>query len=153
MSGNPDGFTELSEAADAIAAYNPHRPRPERLEGLHKVLRQRDDGRWVWHWDPAFIGSKVKAMKDVSQWNTYMDEVAATVLDGARHVTAPTLLVRGALSDVVSDETIQEFIQTVPHARVVDVSNAGHMIAGDNNHIFAAAVLGFLHDVIHTQPE
>ena len=40
-----------------IAAYNPHRARPDNVDGLRKVLRQRVDGRWVWRWDPAFIYS------------------------------------------------------------------------------------------------
>ena len=35
--------------------YNPHRPRPTDLSGLTKNLRRRDDGRWVWHWDPRFV--------------------------------------------------------------------------------------------------
>src|SRR5690606_40599381 len=55
MTGHLDGFASLEEAADAIAAYNPHRPRPKDLSGLAKNLRQREDGRWVWHWDPAFV--------------------------------------------------------------------------------------------------
>ena len=50
-----DGFASLDEVADAVAAYNPHRPRPTDLSGLKKNVRQRDDGRWVWHWDPRFI--------------------------------------------------------------------------------------------------
>ena len=47
MAAHPDGFTSLQEASDVIAAYNPHRPRPANLDGLLKVLRQRDDGRYV----------------------------------------------------------------------------------------------------------
>ena len=58
MTGSIDGFATLEEAADAIAAYNPHRPRTKDLSGLAKNLRQRDDGRWVWHWDPAFVSGK-----------------------------------------------------------------------------------------------
>ena len=50
-----DGFPDLEAAADAIASYNPHRPRPKDLSGLTKNLRQRDDGRWYWHWDPRFM--------------------------------------------------------------------------------------------------
>lgn len=57
MSAHPDGFATLEDAGDVIAAYNPHRPRPDNVDGLTKVLRQRDDGRWVWRWDPAFITS------------------------------------------------------------------------------------------------
>ena len=48
------GFATLEEVADAVSAYNPHRPRPSDLEGLKKNLRHRD-GRWYWHWDPRFI--------------------------------------------------------------------------------------------------
>ena len=49
------GFASLDEVADAIAAYNPHRPRPTDLSGLQKNVRLRDDGRWYWHWDPRFM--------------------------------------------------------------------------------------------------
>ncbi len=55
MASAPDGFASLEEVADAIASYNPHRPRPSNLDGLRKNVRQWDDGRWHWHWDPAFL--------------------------------------------------------------------------------------------------
>lgn len=35
-------------------------------------------------------------------------------------------------------------LQRVPHAEVADVSGAGHMVAGDDNQVFAAAIEGFL---------
>ena len=60
MSAHPDGFATLHDAGDVIAAYNPHRPRPDSVDGLTKVLRQRDDGRWVWRWDPAFITTETR---------------------------------------------------------------------------------------------
>jgi pimeloyl-ACP methyl ester carboxylesterase len=63
---------------------------------------------------------------------------------GARRVSAPTLLVRGLLSDVVSQETVDDFIEQVPHAQTVDVTGAGHMIAGDHNDAFSIAVADFL---------
>ena len=50
-----DGFGSLEEVADAVQEYNPHRPRPDNLDGLRKNVRRRDDGRWYWHWDPAFM--------------------------------------------------------------------------------------------------
>ena len=64
----------------------------------------------------------------------------------------PTLLVRGKLSDVISDETTREFLDAVPHARYVDVSDAGHMVAGDKNDIFSQAVIEFLADIKTTAP-
>ncbi len=154
MSAHPDGFGKLEEAADAIAAYNPMRPRSTRLEGLHKVLRQRVDGRWAWHWDPAFIAPNVEKMHDPAVWERYIQEMGDFIFQGARKVTAPILLIRGAMSDVVSDTTIAEFLDNVPHAEVADVSDAGHMIAGDNNDVFTREVLGFLERVRnkHSKP-
>ena len=50
-----EGFASVEDAADAIAAYLPHRPRPRSTEGLAKNLRLNSDGRWRWHWDPRFL--------------------------------------------------------------------------------------------------
>jgi len=56
----------------------------------------------------------------------------------------PTLLVRGALSDMVSEQSVAELLAAVPYARFVEVSGAGHMVAGDNNETFAAEIIAFL---------
>lgn len=145
MAAHPEGFGTLDEAAEVIAAYNPHRARPDNIDGLRKVLRQRHDGRWVWRWDPAFIHSNFDFLHDDSTAGTeQFDTISNLLIDGARRVTAPTLLVRGLLSDVVSQATVDEFTHLVPHAETVDVSGAGHMIAGDDNDAFTAAVTEFL---------
>ena len=140
MTAAPDGFASLDEAADAIAAYNPHRPRPTDLSGLAKNLRQREDGRWVWHWDPAFVQGKFGSA----------DETRSSVIDPERldravdHLRVPTLLVRGRSSDLLSEEGAREFLDRVPHAEFADVTGAGHMVAGDRNEVFNDAILGFL---------
>ncbi len=41
-------------------------------------------------------------------------------------------------------DTVNEFLTAVPHAEAVDVSNTGHMVAGDDNDAFTTAVLTFL---------
>ena len=134
------GFASLDEVADAIQAYNPHRPRPSDLNGLQKNLRKSDDGRWYWHWDPAFIGGRLGSP----------DETRSSIVDperlgkAARALTVPTLLVRGRVSDLLSEEGAQELLEMVPHARLVDVAGAGHMVAGDRNDLFNDAVVGFL---------
>jgi pimeloyl-ACP methyl ester carboxylesterase len=140
MTGSLDGFATLEEAADAIAAYNPHRPRPKDLSGLSKNLRQRDDGRWVWHWDPQFVQGKFGSP----------DETRSSVVDpdrleqAVRSLRVPTLLVRGRGSDVLSEEGARDFLEKVPHAEFADVAGAGHMVAGDRNEIFNQAILAFL---------
>jgi pimeloyl-ACP methyl ester carboxylesterase len=144
MAENMDtGFASLDEVADAIQGYNPHRPRPTNLEGLKKNLRQGDDGRWYWHWDPAFIGGRLGGG----------DETRASLVDPARLQTAaraikvPTLLVRGRVSDLLSEEGARELLELVPHAQMVDVAGAGHMVAGDRNDLFNDAVVDFLEEV------
>lgn len=145
MAAHPDGFGTLGEAAEVIAAYNPHRARPDNVDGLRKVLRQRVDGRWVWRWDPAFVHSNFDFLRNgATEGTEQFDAISRLLIDGARRVTAPTLLVRGLLSDVVSQATVDEFTQLVPHAETVDVSGTGHMIAGDDNDAFTAAVSEFL---------
>jgi peroxiredoxin len=140
MTGHEDGFASLDEAADAIAAYNPHRPRPSDLSGLAKNLRPRPDGRWAWHWDPAFVQGRLGSA----------DETRSSVVDpdrlgkAADRLTIPTLLVRGRSSDLLSEEGARDFLERVPQAEFADVAGAGHMVAGDRNEIFNQAILGFL---------
>lgn len=132
------GFDSLDEAADAVALYNPHRPRPKDPAGLRKNLRKRGDGRWYWHWDPRFVSERNEAEEQSSS-------IARTELsEAARLIDIPTMLVRGRMSDIVSDESVSELKQLVPHAEIADVADAGHMVAGDRNDIFNAAVVDFV---------
>ena len=135
MHARPEGFASLEEAADAVAAYNPHRPRPKNASGLLKNLRCRVDGRWHWHWDPAFISRADRAEPP---------QFADILLQAARRVRVPTLLVRGLESDIVSSDGIAEFQQSLPMLEVFDVAGAGHMVAGDKNDAFNAGIVDFL---------
>jgi pimeloyl-ACP methyl ester carboxylesterase len=139
MENMEQGFGSLEEVADSIARYNPHRPRPKNLSGLRKNLRERD-GRWYWHWDPAFIRGSFGSP----------DETRTSIIDpsaleeAARHVTIPVLVVRGLVSDLLSEEGARQLLALVPHGEMVSVAGAGHMVAGDRNDIFNDAVVGFL---------
>ena len=62
----------------------------------------------------------------------------------ARNVRVPTLLVRGAQSDIVSPEGAAELQNLIPGSRSVDVRGTGHMVAGDDNDVFTREVLNFL---------
>ncbi len=137
-----DGFGTLDEVADAIGRYNPHRPRPTDLSGLRKNLRERN-GRWFWHWDPRFMRGRVDAPNETrsSVVNTERLE------DAARALTVPTLVVRGRMSDLLSEDGARQMLALTPHARLVDVAGAGHMVAGDRNDAFNDAVVSFLTEV------
>ncbi len=64
--------------------------------------------------------------------------------DAVDALEIPTLLVRGRQSDLLSEEGARDFLDRVPHAEYADVSGAGHMVAGDRNEVFNAAILDFL---------
>jgi pimeloyl-ACP methyl ester carboxylesterase len=136
MQDGQEGFDSLEEVADAVAAYNPHRPRPKNISGLEKNLRKGEDGRYRWHWDPDFLKVGPQASDQFIE-PTLLDDAAA----GLR---VPTLLVRGKMSDLLSEEGARIFLEQVPHADFADVSGAGHMVAGDQNDVFSTAVLEFL---------
>ncbi|WP_066779520.1 alpha/beta fold hydrolase [Sphingomonas sp. CCH5-D11] len=135
MRRHTDGFATLDEAVDAVASYNPHRPRPRDPSGLRRNLREHSDGRLRWHWDPKIIGTAPAVHH-------------ATVRASADRIAAgapfPLMLVRGLSSDIVSDESVAAFRALLPWAEVADVAGAGHMIAGDRNDAFNAAMLDFL---------
>lgn len=135
MGSGLDGFANLEEVADAVAAYLPHRERPKDTRGLERNLRLRN-GRYYWHWDPAFIkmGENAQERKDAP----------ARLEAAARALSIPTLLLRGGRSRIVSDQGAREFLALVPHAEHVDIADAHHMIAGDANDAFNKAVFDFV---------
>ncbi|OHV34582.1 alpha/beta hydrolase [Parafrankia colletiae] len=154
MSSAPDGFASLEEASAAISAYNPHRRRPANLDGLRKNLRQRD-GRWFWHWDPAFMRIREEADRALEIQQALRGPTVAgagstpahqpePLHAAARAIRVPTLLVRGKQSDIVSEQGVAELLELIPHAEYVDVTGAGHMVAGDDNDVFAGRLGDFL---------
>jgi pimeloyl-ACP methyl ester carboxylesterase len=132
-----EGFATVAEAADAVAAYLPHRKRPRSLDGLKKNLRLHPDGRWRWHWDPALLeGERSFAMDHRILENA--------LIEAAKAITIPALLVRGGSSELVQEAHVREFLDLVPHADYIDVAEARHMVAGDSNDTFSDAVLDFV---------
>jgi pimeloyl-ACP methyl ester carboxylesterase len=129
------GFASLEDAADSIAAYLPHRPRPTDLSGLRKNLRLGDDGRFRWHWDPRFLSNPAAPPPR---------DIAPPVEPDYGAIDIPVHLVRGRMSELVSLEAAQAFLARLKHGSLTDVADAGHMVAGDRNDVFLEAVTGFL---------
>ena len=134
MAQNPDGFDTLQAVADAISNYQPHRTRPRSLDGLGKNVRLGDDGRYRWHWDPAFRrGPKFDFRKRQLRLEAC-----------ARNLKLPVQLVRGGMSDVLTDDGVRNFRQLCPQCEYVNITGAAHMVAGDRNDVFGNAVIEFL---------
>ncbi len=141
MAQGADGFASLEEVAQAIANYQPHRKRPRNLDGLAKNVRLWPDGRYRWHWDPAFMHRPRSFAERIPRQQA-----------AAQRLKLPTLLVRGGLSDVLSERGAQSFLRAVPHARYANVGGAAHMVAGDRNDVFVEAMLKFLDEFVPAAP-
>jgi pimeloyl-ACP methyl ester carboxylesterase len=133
MFSHMNGFESLDDAADAVAEYLPHRSRPRNPEGLKKNLRQRN-GRWYWHWDPKLM------TKPEDDPELRVEKIERAAMD----LTIPILLIRGKLSDVVSVDGVNDFLEKVPTAEFVELADAGHTAAGDDNDAFTDAVVQFV---------
>jgi pimeloyl-ACP methyl ester carboxylesterase len=137
MRSGINGFDTLEDAAAAIAAFTPQRKRSRNLEGLKKVLRNRN-GRWYWHWDPMIIeGDRTEVMPD---------RLSGLLDVASDNIDVPTLLVRGQLSDIVTQAGVDEVVKRIKDITVVEVEGAAHMIAGDRNDSFTSAVVEFLNN-------
>lgn len=133
MRSHPKGYDSLEDVAEAIGNYQPHRKPPKDLKGLAKNLRLAENGKYRWHWDPAFMSKPHDIVKRSERL-----EACASALK------LPTQLVRGGLSDILSEEGAQQFLLLCPHAEYVNITDAGHMVAGDRNDVFSNAVIEFL---------
>ncbi|GAA4752689.1 alpha/beta fold hydrolase [Nocardioides endophyticus] len=137
MSANPEGFATLDDVAAAVSGYRTDDP-PRDPERLRRSVRQRPDGRWRWHWDPAILPAGPEEDDPI----IHPEDVIAA----ASRVRVPTLLVAGGSSDVVSGDEIRELLDVMPVARAVVLDGASHMVVGDRNDAFLREIHTFLGD-------
>ncbi|MGH8215215.1 MAG: alpha/beta fold hydrolase [Rhodanobacteraceae bacterium] len=139
MRAHLDGFATLEDAAEKVAAYARERPRHRHrsAEELAHLMRRGDDGRWRWRWDPRLLDT-VAAEGERHQQR---------LLEAARRIDVPVLLVSGGRSDVVSERTVAEFLRNVSSAEHVEVPHATHALAGDDNDAFIAVLAYFLKSI------
>ncbi|GGD86921.1 peroxidase [Tsuneonella deserti] len=135
------GFGSPEEAADVISRYLPHSSNRGGGSGLKSYLRQKADGRYYWHWDPAFIRNITVSRGESAHRQLQQIDVLG---QAAAHLTLPLHLIRGASSDLVSLEAVAHLRQLVPHAEYTDIADATHMVVGDANDAFSAAIVEFL---------
>jgi pimeloyl-ACP methyl ester carboxylesterase len=133
MKAHPQGFADIAEAAEQIAAYLPQRRERKTAEQLDPLLRKGTDGRLHWHWDPLLLDMVEESERHQPR-----------LLAAAASVDLPVLLLSGSRSDVVSQATVAEFMHLAPHARHVELPHATHMVAGDANDAFTREIVRFV---------
>lgn len=135
MQAHPDGFASYAEAAERIAGYMPQRKERKSEQQLRPLFREGADGRLRWHWDPALLAGDL-----VQESERHQPRLQAATAN----ITVPVLLLSGGRSDVVSRDTVAEFLHLLPHARHVELPEATHMVAGDANDAFTREVMDFV---------
>ena len=134
--------TPLDSVDDFIAkalAFNPRRDATLLRRSLLHNLRRMPVGKWMWKYDQRHRGRA-------------MDPAAAArrrelLWSAVSKVSCPTLVVRGAESDVFHDEDAERLAGALPDGRWVKIANAGHTVQGDNPAGLLVAVRQFLGDV------
>ena len=130
----------FDEPEDAVRAARAANPRPPESELRHRVLNnlvQRADGKWTYRYDVALRnGSGARVMPST--------EETARTWESLRNITSPTLLIRGAASDVLSRELADRMVATIPNCTLVEVAESGHSVPLDNPSGFVAALSPFL---------
>ena len=137
-----ESFADLDEAAAAIATYLPGR---EVTTGrLTRNLRQRSDGRWVWKHG---LGRRIREQAGTIDAENAGAAVVAGMDDDLRNLHRPVLVLRGANSDVLSEDGADELLALLPDARFARIAGAGHLAAGDNPESFVSLVSRVLDEI------
>jgi pimeloyl-ACP methyl ester carboxylesterase len=126
------GFLSLDEAADALHLHL-GQPRLPSAAGLAKSMRT-EGGRLFWHWDPRTTDPR------------FLNPPAEgeALISAARRITTPVVLVKGELSNIVSDGSVAAFKAMAPQLDVEIARGVGHMFTGDRNDTFADTLLHYL---------
>jgi len=130
-----DGFASPDEAAAQLAAARGQAVAPGAGERLRRNMRQSEDGRWHWHWDAGYRDPRHRI--GLGAGSAYLETVAPKV-------TVPALLAWCELSEVVDADGVEALRALIPQLEVEVIPGARHMLVGDENDIFADALMRFL---------
>ncbi len=125
----------LEAIIERALAFNPRRDPVILRRSLMHNLRRQEDGNWVWKYDRRRF-QQMGGDQHASE--------RSRLADGLANVTCPTLVVRGADSDVFHDEDAERLAAALPDGRWVTIPKAGHTVQGDNPKDLVAALREFL---------
>ena len=127
----------FDDPEEAIAQARAANPRPPDWALRHRVLNNlmpTDDGKWTFRYDVALRRDRPPAIP------TDPDAMFAAF----SRIICPTLLVRGAESDLLSREIANRMAAAIPDCTLVEVADSGHSVPLDNPDGFRDAVRGWL---------
>jgi pimeloyl-ACP methyl ester carboxylesterase len=127
------GFDTVEEAAAMVDRLRGTAPRSQR-EGLLPFLKQCEDGRLYWRWDPRFLEDRF--VRHGGEGGMFAE--------AARRLKVPTLLMRAEFSTIVEPTHVARFKKDVPSLVCVEVEGVGHMVTGDANDAYAPVLIKFV---------
>ena len=134
MATAPERFASIEDVITHMRANAPRYTDAMLRHRAQHAVRPLPGGGFTWKYD--------RALRDAIRQGRL--RVPADLWSQWRAITCPTLLVRGAESDVLSEDTAKRMIDALPAARLVVVADAGHTVPGDQPAVFQALLREFL---------
>ena len=128
----------VDQFVERALAFNPRRNRELLRRSLLHNLRQMPDGRWMWKYDQRHRGKVDPTARDRRR------DLLWSAVD---KVECPTLVVRGAQSDVFHDEDAERLAARLRRGRWVKIEGAGHTVQGDNPAGLLVSLHAFLDEI------
>lgn len=138
FNNGPGVFATLDDAIERAISFNPARDRRLLRRSLIHSLRQRPDGQWQWKYDREGFAQHPPDTGPAR---------AADLRDSLSRIGCPALVLRGARSDMFTDEDAETVVRIVPNGRWVRIAAAGHTIQGDNPRGMIEAMEPFLAEI------
>ena len=128
-------FDDLEDFIQNVQKYDPYRSR-EHIERTVKYnLLKRADGKYI---------SKRDHGPRLATTQTQREQSDRFSLSDASSISQPTLVIRGANSNLFSPEAAQRFAEALPQGQLKTVPDSGHNVHGQNTSGFIAALIPFL---------
>ena len=141
--GGGDGSLASREAYERVLAHNYPAAQPESIKRMARTeIREREDGRFVRKADPLFMTGRAGLSEDEAR--AHEEETTRKLWEALRKIPCPTLVVRGAASDILSPDTADEMAdEALANGQLAIVGQAAHSVMTDNPEGFAKAVAAF----------
>jgi pimeloyl-ACP methyl ester carboxylesterase len=114
--------------------FNPRRSLDNIRSRLSHNLKQLPNGNWTWKYDKALRSGE----------RGFQASGLLTLWDDVAKIRCPTLIVKGAESDILSGESATEMQTAIPGSALAVIPGAGHSVMGDNPEAFVREVRPFL---------
>ena len=139
-----DGSLASIEEYEAVLAHNYPAAQPTAIKRMARSeLKQREDGRYVRKADPAFMSGV--ASVSAEEQEAHEEQTRKDLWKACEVVPCPTLVVRGAASDILSAEIADKMVDDVlQNGTLAVVGQAAHSVMTDNPEEFNKAVGEFV---------